>query len=94
MDDQDKGDSIQCYLCYRDDFWVKYARSQEEENPWFGSSSGEELPPNWCHDYHDEGNTIYFCCKVHKDLYKRAKFLSWQAVALLKEFAKSLKTKL
>jgi len=90
VDNQDKGDPLQCYLCYKDDFCVKYAKNQEEEeNPWFGP--GEKLPPNWCHDYHDEGNTIYFCSEVHKDLYKRAKYLSWQAVALLKEFAKSLK---
>jgi hypothetical protein len=89
-----KEEPIHCYLCLKDDFWRRSAKDsddpQDEVMGWM-ISNGASKPDGWCHDYHNEGNTIYFCSKQHRDLWRRAVYLSWQAVALLKEFAKSLK---
>lgn len=83
-------DLLRCYLCFKEDRWVKAAPDPEPIlglEWWFQPS--ESLPDHWCHDYDDDGQTIYFCQKAHKDIYGRAKYLSWQAVSLLREFAKT-----
>jgi len=89
VEELSKGAPIQCHLCYKDDFCQKH--EVEEDEVASGGGGGDSIPDGWCHDYHNEGNTIYFCSKDHRDLWRRAVHLSWQAVALLKEFARSLK---
>lgn len=78
-------DSLECLLCFKRDFW---RRSEPGDFPFGGVYYC--LPHPWCRDYDYDGDTIYFCCKQHKDLYIRARNLSWQAVSLLQEFARSV----
>jgi len=58
-----------------------------KNDSWVIAETSEE----WCLDYHQEGHSIYFCTTKHRELWHRAKYLSWQAVALLQEFAASLR---
>lgn len=80
-------DEVICQLCFKRQAWIK-SEPSEDDYLWGG---GDSLPEPWCHDYNQDGDTIYFCNKEHLSIWKRAVHLSWQAVSLLREFAKTMR---